>query len=95
METGSRNCSRVRAVGLQFGHGCDAVETVSSASRIPQHTSRFNSATVVMPWKPKVAGLLRTEDFKLQFGHGCDAVETSESYSDTLMKLAASIRPRL
>ena len=38
--------------------------------------SRFNSATVVTPWKRELVPVARLDGHRLQFGHGCDAVET-------------------
>ena len=36
---------------LQFGHGCDAVETTFAGHAPEASEVRFNSATVVTPWK--------------------------------------------
>ncbi len=44
------------AVALQFGHGCDAVETAKRRSWTTRLVWSFNSATAVMPWKPPRRG---------------------------------------
>ena len=64
------------ALRLQFGHGCDAVETAGSAT-FPEPWISFNSATVVTPWKPRRSTSSVRRRQGLQFGHGCDAVETA------------------
>ena len=39
-----------RGIGLQFGHGTDAVDDISSNFLVQRGTLRFNSATALMPW---------------------------------------------
>src|SRR5579883_3679119 len=62
---------------LQFGHGCDAVETMAWASPLMATITRLQfghgcDAVETM------AGRSREDAAKqLQFGHGCDAVETA------------------
>ncbi len=61
--------------GLQFGHGCDAVEMYGSEENHFRICAGFNSATAVMPWRSGEMTPEAAERLKLQFGHGCDAVE--------------------
>ncbi len=71
--TGNEKADR----NLQFGHGCDAVETVAAAATF---TFRFcflqfghgcdAVETLAERW-------LNAAPPPLQFGHGCDAVETA------------------
>ena len=84
----------VAEVKLQFGHGCDAVETRRTASS-RSRTHGFNSATVVTPWKLRLGESTAKKVAKLQFGHGCDAVETATTTTVATEIVAASIRPRL
>ena len=39
---------------LQFGHGCDAVESWLDPAQLLRDHRGFNSATVVTPWKDRV-----------------------------------------
>ncbi len=87
---------QVQARYLQFGHGCDAVETRTGPARSAGTGPAFNSATAVMPWK---RGRPRSPTDRgipdLQFGHGCDAVETSPVALYFCPSRRPSIRPRL
>jgi|SRR6185437_1871436 len=71
---------------LQFGHGGDAVETEELMS-YPIKQSCFNSATAVMPWRPRIHGDHLRRSSMLQFGHGGDAVETGSSIPPSFVRL--------
>ncbi len=62
--------------GLQFGHGCDAVETNFDLdeSAYPRVLQFGHGCDAVETWVPTTAAFGRCA---LQFGHGCDAVETA------------------
>src|SRR5579883_3097819 len=82
-------------MALQFGHGCDAVETRQRAQS-KSSTARLQfghgcDAVETMAWaSPLMATITR-----LQFGHVCDAVETVDARSRHAGATVASIRPRL
>ena len=85
----------MRATGpLQFGHGCDAVETFESLASLALD-ARFNSATVVTPWKQRVAGARPRGNQR--FNSATVVTPWKHRHADAMRWIIreASIRPRL
>ncbi len=62
---------------LQFGHGCDAVETaVAPKPAIDPNGLQFGHGCDAVETRDVTCGSPHGR-YGLQFGHGCDAVETS------------------
>ncbi len=83
-----------RHVTLQFGHGCDAVETPTPncwpRAALPLQFGHGCDAVETGPQAVQVNGFEH-----LQFGHGCDAVETGGLGDARRAAAGPSIRPRL
>ena len=61
---------------LQFGHGCDAVETAKVRTKVAEvYALQFGHGCDAV--ETRLSGLSEEHGKALQFGHGCDAVETS------------------
>ncbi len=80
---------------LQFGHGCDAVEIISTfwGSGFSYSGLQFGHGCDAVEMEAISAPQVILET--LQFGHGCDAVEIAWDVQQINTALLASIRPRL
>ncbi len=64
-----------KVVVLQWGHGGEAVDGMSSQGRSPQQQPRFNGATAVKPWMAAHPSVTSDPHSTLQWGHGGEAVD--------------------
>jgi len=86
--------SALQSIGLQWGHGDEAVEEASKAEFVGANPARFNGATAMKPWKSQTSSAATRRAAMLQWGHGDEAVEELVLGFRALRQLGASMGPR-
>ena len=79
---------------LQFGHGGEAVETMSEEVHNERHKERFNSATAVKPWRQNLSDLTTGPSFRFNSATAVKPWRRHMYSALSRMVNDASIRPR-